>query len=224
MRLLDCFTDILAYTLLVVNTPEPGQPEFTTVKETIEKINTRSERLLTGSSVPKEHYELARFAVFAWVDEIIMGSSWKGKSEWQKDHLQLRHFQTADAGEMFFQRLNGLGLHQKDVREVYYLCLALGFTGQYCNKDDELLLEQLRTSNLKLLTGSSVSIPVLESVRFVPEIAQAGEGAAGIKRFRRFSWLTVIAVMLPAGIYALMFLIYTFILGNIGNALLTRLN
>jgi type VI secretion system protein ImpK len=224
MRLVDCFTDIVAYTLILVRGGEPGKADFDVVRGTIERINTRSQALMASFSIPEEHYELARFAVFAWVDEAIMGSSWPGKTQWQKEHLQLRHFQTADAGELFFQRLNGLGLHQMDVREVFYLCLALGFTGQYCNKGDEVLLDQLRTSNLKLLTGSSVQVPSLASLRLMPDTAPPDEdGVTGVKRFGAVSPFTVMAVLIPAGIYGLMYFVYVFILGNIGDALLTRI-
>ena len=82
---------------------------------------------------------------------------------------------TSDAGELFFERLNAIGPHQRDVREVYYLCLSLGFTGQYCNPGDDFMLEQLRLSNLKLLTGSSMGVPSLDKESLFPDAYPTGE-------------------------------------------------
>ena len=66
---------------------------------------------------------------------------------------------------IFFKKLNSIGPHQRDVREVYYICLAMGFAGQYCNEGDDYLLEQLKTSNLKVLSGGSMGVPTLDHGR-----------------------------------------------------------
>jgi hypothetical protein len=136
-------------------------------------------------------YDLARFAVFAWIDETILSSNWEGKSRWLGEQLQRRFYNTADAGKLFFERLNTIGPHQLDVREIYYLCLAMGFTGQYCNDGDEYLLEQLKLSNLKLLTGSSMGLPDLKRATlfpdaYAPDSAPVPAVGPKMKRFSAF--------------------------------------
>ena len=169
MRLSDCFMEIIAYTGYVAQKQNGGPIAYVQMRANMQRLISQSEACLESGGFSREDYDSARFAVFAWVDETILSSAWEGRAQWQREQLQRQYFNTADAGELFFERLNTLGPHQRDVREIYYLCLALGFTGQYCNPGDEFLLEQLRTSNLKYLTGSSVGIPSLEKEELFPE-------------------------------------------------------
>jgi type IV/VI secretion system ImpK/VasF family protein len=89
----------------------------------------------------------------AWADETILKhSTWKHHHEWNALPLQLEYFQTRNAGEEFFERLERLRAEQKAVREVYYICLGLGFSGQYfLGMEDELKLNQMRHEQAKLL-------------------------------------------------------------------------
>jgi len=169
MRLTDCFIELVAYAAYFLKTVAKRQPPFDQVKADIQRLISKSQESLNNGAFSQEDYDLARFAIFAWIDEAILNSSWKEKHLWQGEQLQRFYYQTADAGEIFFERLNTLGPHQRDVREVYYLCLSIGFMGRYCHEGDEYLLEQLKTSNLKLLTGSSVGLPSLEKGELFPE-------------------------------------------------------
>ena len=222
MRLTDCFIDIITYVAYLLKSATAKQPTYDQIRADIQRLIKQSEICLENGTVSREDYDHARFAVFAWIDEAIMGSTWDGKTHWQREQLQRMYYQTADAGEIFFERLNTLGLHQGDVREVYYLCLALGFTGQYCNEGDEYLLEQLKTSNLKLLTGSSVGIPSLDKRELFPE-AYPIESAevTPLKTERRFSPFTLICLAAPVVLYWTLFLIYRFVLSNIGETLIS---
>jgi type VI secretion system protein ImpK len=221
MRMSDCFMEIIAYTAFVVRSDSAGQPPFEQVKATMQRLITQSESRLAQAQISHEDYQLARFAVFAWVDETFMASQWEGRHQWQREQLQRQYYQTADAGELFFERLNTLGPHQRDIREVYYLCLALGFTGQYCNPGDDFMLDQLRISNLKLLTGSSTGVPALDKEELFPE-AYTQEGAAEPvhSRRRRFSGFVVMCAASPIVLYGVLYLIYLFILGNVGEKLI----
>ena len=69
MRISDCFMEIIAYAAFVVRTDSSGQPPFEQVKATMQRLIAQSESQLAQSQVSHEDYQLARFAVFAWVDE-----------------------------------------------------------------------------------------------------------------------------------------------------------
>lgn len=224
MRLTDCFTDMIAYTMFLLQSGTARQVDFDRANQDIEQLARNSERLHEKIACSKEDYLLSRFAVFAWIDEAIMGSSWEEKEKWQRNHLQQRYYQTADAGELFFQRLNTLGPHQNQVREVYYLCLALGFTGQYCNAGDEFMLDQLKTSNLKLITGSSVELPSLSSMKLFPDGYPRENGQRQTRRYRRLSSLGLISLVVPVGVFGGLLLIYNFILRNLGEAIISRIH
>ena len=117
--------------------------------------------------------------------------------------------------------MNTVGIHQRDVREVYYLCLALGFMGRYCHKGDEYLLERLKASNLKLLIGSSLGVPSLEQTDLFPEAfpSQPVE-TKPFKRGFTFSPVTIIGLISPILILGLLFLIYRFSLSGVAESFL----
>jgi len=222
MRLIDCFMNIIAYVTYLGKSGTEKQSSYDHVRADIQRLIAQSESCLENETVSREDYDMARFAVFAWIDEIIMNSSWDGRMQWQREQLQRLYYQTADAGEIFFERLNTLGLHQRDVREVYYLCLALGFLGQYCNDGDEYLLEQLKTSNLKLLMGSSIGMPSLDKRELFPDAYPAESvEAAAFKTRRRFSAFTLMCLGAPVALYSILFLIYHFVLNNIGQTFIS---
>jgi type VI secretion system protein ImpK len=222
MRLSDCFIQIIAYAAHVARMQGTETLSYEQMRSNMQRLIAQSEACLEKGGFSREDYDGARFAVFAWVDEIILSSPWEGRSQWQREQLQRHYFQTADAGELFFDRLNALGPHQRDVREIYYLCLALGFTGQYHNQGDDFLLEQLRTSNLKYLTGSSVGVPSLEKEELFPEAYVQGQadGNAFAGKEGRWSRFTLACAAAPVVLGVLLWVIYYFILSNISENLL----
>lgn len=222
MRLTDCFMELIVYVAYFLKSVTTRQMLFDQVQTDIQRLIAESEHKVQKGNFSREDYDLARFAVFAWIDEAIMNSPWNEKDKWQTEQLQRLYYKTTDAGEIFFERLNTVGLHQRDVREVYYLCLAMGFTGRYCHEGDEYLLEKLRTSNLKLLTGSSMEIPPLETRQLFPEAypAESQEGAS-LKEKKGLSAFTLFCLGFPVLLYFGLFLIYRFILSNIGENLIS---
>ena len=220
MRLTDLFMELIAYVAYFNRSSAARQPEFDQVKADIGRLMSDIENRLPRTEIAPDEFDLARFAVVAWVDETILGSDWQHKAVWQRESLQRRYYQTADAGELFFERLNMIGPHQRDVREVYYLCLAMGFKGRYIHQGDDFLLDQLKTSNLKVLTGTSVGIPSLEKGGFFPEAYPMESEAAGARQAgRRISTATLIGFSIPVALFAGLFVIYTFILSHIGESL-----
>jgi len=216
MHLTDSFMELVAYVVYFIKTVGAKQPPYEQVKADILRFLTQSENYVKRGLFSPEDYDLARFMICAWVDEAILNSSWNQKGQWQKEQLQRLYYHTLDAGEESFERLNALGLHQREVREVYYLCLALGFMGRYHHKGDEYLLEQLRTSNLKLLLGSSVGLPSLERAELFPEALPAEPIEIGpLKQKFRFSPFTLACLAGPVVLFGLLFFIYQFSLSGV---------
>jgi type VI secretion system protein ImpK len=224
MRLTDCFSELIAYVLYFLKAREREQISFVQVKSDIQRLINESEANARGASFSDADFDLARFAVCAWIDESILNSSWRDRLQWQKELLQKQYYSTTDAGEIYYEKLNGLGLQQQDVREIYYLCLAMGFKGRYCNEGDDFLLGQLKTSNLKLLTGSSIGIPSIEKENLFPDAyPSAPEGTALRGKKRWFSPVTIVSLVGPVLLFGLLFWIYQFILGNVGENFLSRM-
>ena len=217
MRLIDCFVDLIAYVAYFLERPATQHPPFDRVRSDLERLIAECRHNQSQGNFSPEDYDLAQFAIFAWIDEAILNSDWVERGRWQGDQLQRLHYQTSDAGEIFYEKLNTLGPHQRDVREIYYLCLALGFTGRFCNPGDELLLEQLKISNLKLITGSAMDLPTLDTEVLFPEARPTTEGIPGRDKARgRFTLYTLGGIAVPVLLFCVLFLIYRFVLNNVG--------
>ena len=214
--------ELLAYVTYFLKSVQARQPSFDQVKADIDRLVTRCDTRAGGGNLSREDYDLARFAIFAWIDEGMLNSEWNEREQWQRQQLQRIHFQTTDAGELFYERLNGLGPHQRDVREVFYLCLAMGFTGRYIHAGDDFLLEQLKTSNLKVLMGSSVGLPSLEKGELFPDSYPQASDSAAPKRSRwNLSSMMLLGIGLPVVLFGILFFIYRFVLSNITENLLS---
>ena len=222
MRIVDCFIELLAYVAYFLKTVKTRQPAFDQVRADIERLVSQADSCLQDKGIPKEDSDHARFAIFAWIDETILSSLWNEKDQWQRQQLQRAYFQTADAGEVFFERLNMLGPHQNYVREVYYLCLAMGFTGRYVHEGDDFLLDQLKTSNLKVLMGSSMGLPALDKGQLFAGAYPPQTEEVLPQRSKRFlSPIILLSIAFPVVLFAALFLIYSFILNNIAENLLS---
>ena len=222
MRLTECFINIIAYVGYFLKSVAVRQPPYDQVRADIQRLVAQSERYLESGTVSREDYDLARFAIFAWIDEAILSSPWDGKNHWQREKLQRIYYDTDDAGEKFFEKLdlNTIGLHQRDVREIYYLCLAMGFTGKYCHEGDEILLERVKSYNLKMLFGSSMGTPSLDEKELFPEAYQDKPAKPPDQGLRPFSPLTLISLGVPVVIYLILFIYYSMDLKKLGEEII----
>jgi type VI secretion system protein ImpK len=215
--LLDCFVDVLAYAALFKNTCALAQPPFEQVNGKIRQLMQDSAQKMVTAGIDPRSYDDARFALCAWIDETVMNSPWQHRAAWQRTLLQSEYYNTVNAGAEFFDRLNQLHPDQNDVREIYYLCLGLGFAGRYSMEGDEFLRDQLKKSNLRSLIGQ-----VLEPVSYARGVlfenaykTPAGEvpaarGALGMNP--RMRWLFI---ALPPLLVLGLFLIYFFVLNGV---------
>ena len=92
----------------------------------------------------------AKFALAAFLDEMVMTSRWREKRQWTSQLLQYELFQTQSAGVEFFDRLDAVRRQlplNAHLLETYYLCLVLGFQGRYAIAGREklsILIGELR--------------------------------------------------------------------------------
>lgn len=74
----------------------------------------------------------ARYAICAFIDEMVLNSPWPGRTYWMNRPLQLAYFNENTAGEGFFTHLDNLRRQRRpNVVAIYYACLQLGFRGKY---------------------------------------------------------------------------------------------
>jgi type VI secretion system protein ImpK len=77
-------------------------------------------------------WELAKYALAAWVDDLLIEAAWDGSQWWEQNRLEFQLFRTADAFQEFYVRSQKANeFPQKDALEVFYVCVVLGFRGLY---------------------------------------------------------------------------------------------
>lgn len=89
-----------------------------------------------------EDVYLAKFAYCALVDEVVLMSQSKIRSDWERRPLQLEFFGEQLAGERFFDHLEKLregGASKLQLLEVFHMCLLMGFHGKYIIEGSEKL-------------------------------------------------------------------------------------
>lgn len=216
MHLIDAFMPLIAYVVLFQKNVSAQQPGFDQVSADIQRLLSGSEQAVRTGAISPGDYDEGRFVVCAWIDEALLGSAWNQKQLWQREQLQRRYYQTTDAGVEVFDRLNTLEFHQKEVRELYYVCLSLGFKGRFIQSGDEFLLEQLKLSNLKILAGSSGGAPSLERLELFPEAFPATVAEIPQQRSAmRLSLVTVIALAGPLLFFGVLTAVYRFTLSSV---------
>ena len=89
-----------------------------------------------------EDYQAARFAVISWADAMLLQhKDWEGHQRWQDCPLQAEYYETKQVGAEPGEDLQQLLSTRPGVREVYTLCLGLGYSGRRHRRlSDRLLL------------------------------------------------------------------------------------
>ena len=94
-------------------------------------------------------WQLAKYALCAWIDALLIDAPWQGKGWWKDNCLEKKYFHRRDAHDAFFQRATeAAALGRKDALEVYYLAVVLGFRGFYGENDASYKASMIATHRL----------------------------------------------------------------------------
>jgi len=209
------FTDLIAFALLFRESCETRRWTLAELRERFTALIEAQEQRARSGEVVWESYLEARFAVLAWVDELVLNSPWPQSGQWP--HLMLTHHRTLNAGKQFFDRLEQLPAAARDVREVYYFCLALGFEGKFALTENPAALRELRRTLYHQLTAAGGVRP--GDARLFPEAyRQPPPPAAPPRRRWGALWLALIAAVPVA-----LFVIYLLLLRAAGDARIAQL-
>jgi type VI secretion system protein ImpK len=153
VRLVDCFVDTFLYLRQFARRVQSESLGYDEVRGKLTQLFKESRSAALESGYSDEIYTSARYAVVAFADEVILTSSWAEKAEWQKEPLQRLFFDATNLGAGFYEKLNALNKFgpDRDVREVYSLCLGLGFRGMYFSTGDRQKYEEIKNFNLGVL-------------------------------------------------------------------------
>ncbi len=219
--LIEPYSELLAYICHL-------RQAITSLDLSAEEVRSQAENLLArGNQAAKaigaseEEVRLARFALCALIDELLMNASWRGRDQWARGLLQTKHFQTTNAGEEFFSYLSSIPQGQGALQELYYVCLCLGFKGKYCKPGDERIIAELKHALLSALKtpespepGSSAPLFPMGYPQEEPEAQVLGKGPGGLDKGQ------IILAAAPPILFLMLFLIYIFVLKGVTNDIL----
>lgn len=79
-----------------------------------------------------EEWELTKYALVSWIDEVLVASSWGHRDWWGNNVLEVEFYNTRLCNEEFFVKAKkATRLASRDALEVFYICVILGFQGLY---------------------------------------------------------------------------------------------
>lgn len=130
-RLLDCFSRLIAFGLGLDASVAAGraEPDCETARQEALRLLEDAREAARALGRPASAIESARFAMVAWIDEILARHPDCKAGEGAP--LQRQLFNSNNAHTEFFHHLSALAAGDDEVREVFWHALALGFKGQY---------------------------------------------------------------------------------------------
>jgi len=204
--------------------------DATALSEKVDHLITDARHTSRDAGFSEVDVELALFAVVAWADEILIATAWSGAMEWPRRLLQKRYFNVANAGIAFFNRLEALKSEQLHVREVYFLCLGLGFTGRFGYDRNHKGLNDIKSENFKLLLQDGDPLPAgAENLLFpdgycIPPPPMGDENAGSHRNPRwRFSTISLNAFAVPSAVLVALYVVYHVTIWQTVNGLLAQI-
>jgi len=200
--LADQYADLFSFAFGLRGAQDVGESESIR-RRLVEQLDKADERAREAGFDPRQ-VEAAKFPVVALLDEAILGSKWPGRTGWMGNPLQRQLFNMNIAGEEFFNRLETLRADiaaNRQVLEVYYACLAIGFEGRYKILGREKLETMMRDLSRDLGEGRAAGLDRLSPAWKRPDDFPESPGE-GIP-----VWTTVVlvlaAVVLEVVVFAL---------------------
>lgn len=77
-------------------------------------------------------WDLAKYALVAWIDEMLVDAPWAGSEWWSNNVLEVEIFKTRNCSEQFYVKAQEAAtLPTRDALEVFYVGVLMGFRGMY---------------------------------------------------------------------------------------------
>ncbi|HWC88209.1 MAG TPA: DotU family type IV/VI secretion system protein [Pirellulales bacterium] len=147
-------------------------------------------------------WELAKYALASWIDEVLLETPWNGVDWWNNNVLEVALFNTRLCNEMFYRRAQeAASLPRRDALEVFYVCVVLGFRGLY----REETLAQMLTQALNLppdletwARQTALAIRLGQGRPALPAPSRELRGATPLRMKPLVAWAWISAVLLLA--------------------------
>lgn len=210
-KIADVFSDLLVLGTYLKDTKDIGSPDH--LRTRLHHLFQQADETAKTHGVPSDAQTDARYAVAAYLDEMIVNSHWKHREQWASRPLQYDFFGDFVAGEGFFKRLDTIRRSlpvNPDLLELYGLCLMFGFEGQYRLQERERLRGLIEdvTREVQAKRGD------------VPALSPHGKRPEELMELVKRELPVWVVLVTSAGIVLLVYLALTFLINqDVGLAL-----
>ena len=179
-----------------INHPDPGELR----ERAVRAIHTFEQRV-RELELPRELLPPAHYALCASIDDVVLNTPWGSTGVWDTNSLVSIFHREVRSGERFFQLLGQMrqnpGLYLP-VIELMYLCMSLGFQGQY-------RLAQRGPAELDRLREETYAVIVRQRQAPEPDLSPHWKGVAAAYRGARLVvpvWVAAaVALAVLAGLF-----------------------
>lgn len=118
---------------------EAGEsPTLEGVKEQVLGWIQAADRRATFHPLIRGEFDLCRFGLIVWIDEVLTDSDWGGRVNWQDHTCEWDEYHTKDRYTLFYDGFEqaASATSSPDPLETYLLCVTMGFQGKFRNDPD----------------------------------------------------------------------------------------
>ncbi|WP_299362920.1 type IVB secretion system protein IcmH/DotU [uncultured Paracoccus sp.] len=174
----------------------PDQPEA--LRARLQAVLVEGRDASVAAGVPLSRADQGAWFVAALLDDLALNTPWGGQSDWPRQPLVTQMSGEVDAGTRFFDRLDALmrnPVAERDLLELAWLCLCLGFRGKH-------RVQGGAGEGALLARRSQIARLLRDPERETAPLAPHGVGVAAPDTPRRFAvplwtlWLAALGLVL----------------------------
>lgn len=174
----------------------PAQPEA--LRAHLHGVLIQGRDASVAAGVALSRADQGAWFVAALLDDLALNTPWGGQSDWPRQPLVTQLSGEVDAGTRFFDRLDALmrnPVAERDLLELAWLCLCLGFRGKY-------RVQGGAGTGALLALRAQIARLLRDPEREAAPLAPHGAGVAAPDTPRRFAvplwtlWLGALALVL----------------------------
>jgi len=177
LSLMELCTPVFGYAAVLPQEPDGEHPSYEQFRQQVVAALHRIENDAPSCGIEAEDARQACYALSLFMDTYVANSAWNAKADWAGEPLGIMLQQDPEGGVNFFRRLEAFRDDQKDVREVFLVCLALGFRGKYAEMELNQQATQIAEEKLRLLRQTH-PVPLEKQAKLFPPAYRPAQSIA----------------------------------------------
>jgi len=149
--LMELCTPVFGYAAVLPQDPDGEHPAYQQFRQQVVAALHGIENDAPNYGIEAEDARQACYALSLFMDTYVANSEWNARADWAGEPLGIMLQQDPEGGVNFFKRLEAFRDDQKEIREVYLVCLALGFRGKFAEMELNQQATQIAEEKLRLL-------------------------------------------------------------------------